>query len=214
MNNKFNLLQKLLPPDEKIFFFYFEQGANQCLETAKLFHRIVNNELNEEHLIKAKALKHESNDLVKETLNKLNTSFITPIEREDIQSVISLLNKIVRRVAKACLYLKVYRVKEFDRTMKKQAGLLIEAVEEMNFILSHFTKAKPMAEIVESSYKMKEIESRGDEILLHAMEDLFSGNHEPIEVIKLSDLYRKIEIAINSCSWVFENVLNIILKHS
>ena len=96
--SKFNLLAYILPPEEKVFYTLFEESAKVCNDVANLYKEIVTTSLTEDHVINAKRLKHKSNDLLKETLHQLNVTLITPIDREDIQAIASLLNKITKRI--------------------------------------------------------------------------------------------------------------------
>jgi uncharacterized protein Yka (UPF0111/DUF47 family) len=210
---KFNLLEKILPPEDKVFYSYFEKSADICRETAKLFYDIMHNGFNEDKLIDAKRLKHASNDISKETLIKLNTTFITPIDREDIQLVACLLNKITKKIVKACVNLRVYRLDTHNENMKKQSETLLKATEELNYIITHLKKVSQIKDITESHHRMREIESHGDEILYKAMDDLFSGKHDALTVIKLRDIYKGIENALDTCFSVSDTVVNIVLKH-
>jgi uncharacterized protein Yka (UPF0111/DUF47 family) len=210
---KFNLLASLLPPEEKIFYTLFEESTLVCLDTAKLYLDITHNGFNEEKLIDAKRLKHKSNDIAKETLTQLNATFITPIDREDIQHVACLLNKITKRIVKACVNLRVYRLENNTDNMRKQAETLFKATQELNFIVSHLQKVTNLKEATESNHRMKEIESHGDEIFYFAVDDLFSGKHDPLTVIKLRDIYKDIENALDACFSISDTVVHIVLKH-
>ena len=124
--SKFNLLAYILPPEEKVFYTLFEESAQVCNDVAALYKDIVTNSLTEEHVIKAKRLKHKSNDLLKETLHQLNVMLITPIDREDIQHIATLLNKITKRIVKASLNLKVYRFDNFTENTVIHVCLLFD----------------------------------------------------------------------------------------
>lgn len=210
---KFNLLQKILPPEEKVFFSYFEESTKVCQDIAKLYCNIIHDGYSEESFIEAKRLKHKSNDIAKQTLTKLNTTFITPIDREDIQLIASLLNKITKKIVKACVNLRVYRLDLHTDNMKNQSNTLVRATEELNYIVSHLKKISEIKEVTESNNKMREIESHGDEILHFAMDELFSGKYDALTVIKLRDIYKNIENALDICFSVSDTILNIVLKH-
>lgn len=212
--SKFNLLSYILPPEEKIFYTLFEESAKVCHETAELYNDIVTNSLTEDHIISAKRLKHKSNDLIKETLHQLNIMFITPIDREDIQYISVQLNKITKRIVKACVNLRVYRLDVHTENMKKQAQTLMKATNELGFIINKFKKAAEIKIMTESNLKMKEIESHGDEILYHAMDELFSGKYDALQVIKLRDIHKDIENALDSCFSVSDQVVNVVFKQS
>lgn len=210
---KFNLLERILPTEDKIFYSLFEESTKVCKDAAILFHEIMHQGFNEDRLILAKRYKHKSNDLSKETLTQLNNTFVTPIDREDIQNLASHLNRITKRIVKACVNLRVYRLQEHTENMKKQAETLLKATEELTFIVSHLKKVTQIKEITESNHRMREIESHGDEILYRAMDELFSGKYDALTVLKLRDIHKYIENALDTCFTVSDEVVNIVLKH-
>jgi len=210
---KLGILDKLLPPEEKIFYILFEEGADVCREAAKLFQEIMLDGINEDRLIQARRFKHKSNDIVKETLTRLNNTFITPIDREDIQVLATLMNRVTKKIVKASFNLRVYRLKTSTENMRKQAETLLKATEELNFIVSHLKKHTEFGQISESNQRMKEIETHGDEILYKAMDELFSGNYDALSVLKIRDIYKDIENALDTCFSISDEVVNIVLKH-
>ena len=140
--------------------------------------------------------------------------FLPPIDREDIQSIATLLNKITKRIVKASLNLKVYRLENYTENMKKQAATLLKATEELQVIIHNFKKSTSIKEMTETNLKMKEIESHGDEIHYQAIDELFSGKYEALTVIKLRDIHKDIENALDSCFSVSDAVVNVVLKQS
>lgn len=212
--SKFNLLAYILPPDDEKFYSLFEESASVCKKTTTLFDEIMTKGLNEEHIILAKQYKHRSNELVKETLNVLNHTFVTPIDREDIQNIATLLNKITKKIVKAIMNLRVYRLEICTECMKSQAKTLVKASEELEFIINKFKKISSIKEITESNLRMKDIETHGDEILHHAMDILFSGEYDALNVIKLRDIHKDIENALDTYFCVSDAVVNVVLKLS
>lgn len=208
-----NIAKILLPPEEKVFFNLFEQSAETCSEAAKLFFEISHKNLNEERLIHAKTLKHKGANLAKESTNQLNKTFITPIDREDIQLIASLLHKITKRIIRGCLNLRVYRLNQHTELMKHQAETLVKATDELKKTISYLRKISMIKEINDSNQRMYEIENHGDEILFNAMDELFSGKYDALTVIKLRDIYRSIEGALDYCFNVSDTIVNIALKH-
>ena len=172
------------------------------------------NKLTEEQ--KEKALKYRKKGSIsfKLTLKQLNKSFITPIEREDIQYIAVQLRKINKRIVKACLNLEVYRLTEYTDEMKEQAFTLVQATEQLGKIIKKFKKVSNVEEITAANIAMKELESHGDEIHRKAMYELFSGKYDALEVIKLRDIYKEIENALDACFYVSDTILNVVLKQS
>ena len=211
---KFNLMSYIMPPEDKMFFTLFQDSADICLETAKLYDEIMKNHLTEDQKEIARKYKKKGSLSFKLTLKQLNKSFITPIEREDIQYIALQLHKINKKIIKACLNLEVYRLTEYTEEMKEQALTLVQATEQLDRIIKKFKKVSDVEEITKENIAMKEIESHGDEIHRKAMYELFSGKYDALEVIKLRDIYKEIENALDACIYVSDTILNVVLKQN
>jgi len=209
-----NLFEKLLPPKNNVFFDCFEDAAKNCNEMAKLFNDALLNGITEERVFKAKTVKHRGSDLERETINKLNSTFITPIDREDIQALATMLNKITKKIVQAFMNLNVYRMTNYTEEMLQQSKTILKATDELMRNVSLLKTISKTKEITESHQSMKEIESVGDDILYRAMDKLFSGEFEAIEVIKLRDVYKVLESAMDKCFSVSDAILNIALKNN
>ena len=203
-----------MPPEDKMYFTLFQDSADICLETAKLYDEIMKNHLTDEQKEIARKYKKKGSISFKLTLKQLNKSFITPIEREDIQYIALQLHKINKKIIKACLNLEVYRLTKYTEEMKEQALTLVQATEQLNRIIKKFKKVSDVEEITKENIAMKEIESHGDEIHRKAMYELFSGKYDALEVIKLRDIYKEIENALDACFYVSDTILNVVLKQN
>ena len=208
------IFNRMLPPSEKIFFSYFEESAEICHQLAILLFRITHDGLSEEQLAFAIRLKRESNSITKKTLTRLNTAFITPIDRDDIQTISILLNKIARTVAKGISFLKTYQLPEFTENLKQQTAALLEACHELKATVLKFKKFKHTDAISDSRDKMGVIETRGDDIVFNAMSDIFSGRYNPLIVIKLHDVHKNVEKALDLCFLLSDTLVNVSLKHT
>lgn len=108
----------------------------------------------------------------------------------------------------------MYRLNNYTEEMKEQALTLVQATEKLGEIIKQFKKVSDVEEITELNIEMKEIESHGDEIHRRAMGNLFSGQYEALDVIKLRDMYKEIENAFDACFYVSDTILNVVLKQS
>jgi uncharacterized protein Yka (UPF0111/DUF47 family) len=211
------LIRLILPPDDRKFLdFYFVEEAALTHEAAILFHEIVVNSahMNEAYYVKAKTIKHKSFDITNKTVAALNQTFITPIEREDILAISLLLNKITKRILRSAMNFRVFRINNFPEAMRDQAEVLMAATEEVKTCIGALrTLSNPKA-LSESHSRMIEIERRGDEIFAQAIEDLFSGRFDALDVIKFRGIYRDIESAMDSCYSVSDTVLNVVIKNN
>ena len=211
---KFNLMSYIMPPEDKMFFTYFQDSAEICQKTARLYDKMMYDKLTDEYKEKALKYKKKGKLSYKAVLKQLNKSFITPIEREDIQTIAVQLNKITKKIAKACLNLEVYRLNNYTEEMKEQALTLVQATDKLAEIVKLFKKVSDVEKITKLNIDMKEIESHGDEIHRRAMGNLFSGKYEALEVIKLRDMYKEIENAFDACFYVTDTILNVVLKQA
>jgi uncharacterized protein Yka (UPF0111/DUF47 family) len=209
-------LAKLLPPPENKFYQHFEDGAEVCELSSQLFYQIVHSALTEreEYLIHAKTYKRRASAAMESSLVLLNSSFITPIDREDIQLISSYLYKNTKVILKACVNLRIYKIDSYNDILKKQAEILIKAAEELRIIISMLKNNAPLKDIAACNYRIMDIESRGEEILFTATEEIFSGNHDALYVLKMRDIYKGIENALDICSVISDLIVNIALKHS
>ena len=95
---KLGILEKILPPDNKVFFDIFVDAALNCKKSAILYNEALTNGINEDMLMQVKILKRKGSDLERESIAMLNSTFITPIDREDIQLLASMLRKINKKM--------------------------------------------------------------------------------------------------------------------
>lgn len=210
----FNLFKRIVPPEKKLFYDYFEDSANNCNKMANLFNEALLNGITEERIIKARNYKHRGASLEREIINKLNSTFITPFDREDIQALATLLTKITKKIAQSFMNLNVYKITVFTEEMLQQSSTLVKATVELKRSVHLLKNLSKMKKIVASHESMKEIETLGDDILYRAMDKLFSGQFEAIEVIKLRDIYKGLENAMDKCFAVSDEILNIALKNN
>src|SRR5665647_1339509 len=163
----FGFLAKILPPPENKFYQHFEDGAEVCELSSQLFYQIVHSDLKEreEYLIHAKTYKRRAVEAMEGSLALLNASFITPIDREDIQLISTYLYKSTKVILKACVNLRIYKIESYNDIVKKQAEILLKAAEELRTIISMLKNSAPLKDITACNYRIKDIENRGDEIL-------------------------------------------------
>ena len=211
---KFNLLEKLLPPKNNVFYDCFENAAKNCYDIATLFNEALLHGVTDERIVKARTLKHRGSGLERETISKLNSTFVTPIDREDIQLLAVMLNKITKKITQAFMNLNVYRMTNYTEEMLQQAKTILNATDELMRSVSLLKTISKTKEITASQEAMKEIETLGDDILYRAMDKLFSGEFEALEVIKLRDIYKVLEGAMDKCFSVSDTILNIALKNN
>lgn len=209
---KFNLFSMFYHNSTEIFYGYFEENSETCKQAAELFLKVLQEGVNDDAMVTARQYKHKSNKILKKTLKVLNQTHVTSIEREDVQNVSAMLNRITKKIIKAIMNFRVYRIEKSSEHMIKQAQNLITATNELDFIMHGFKQKTPESVITDRNLKMKEIETLGDEIHYQALDALFSGEYDALTVIKFRDIYKDIETALDTCYHVSDAVTNIMLK--
>lgn len=211
------LVRMILPPDDRKFLdVYFVDQAAATHDAALLFHEIVSKaeHMNEAYYVKAKTIKHKSADLSHQTIVALNQTFLTPIEREDILAITLLLNKITKRILRSAMNFRAFHITKFPEAMRQQAEVLMAATDEVKTCIGALRTFRNPSLLNESNARMIEIERRGDEIFAQAIEDLFSGKFDALDVIKFRGIYRDIESAMDACYSVTDTVLNVVIKNT
>ena len=173
---RLGFLAKILPPAEDRFYDFFEEAAEVCQLSAYLFYQIVHSDPNqrEECLVHTRAYKRRASEALENCLTLVNNSFITPIDREDIQLIASRLYQTTKVILKACVNLRIYKIASYNEIIKQQADLITTSAEELRKIVATLRVGAPVKEVARSSSRIKDIENTGDEILYAAMEELFS----------------------------------------
>ncbi|MGN0196498.1 MAG: DUF47 domain-containing protein [Candidatus Gastranaerophilaceae bacterium] len=211
--SKFNLFSIFSKPkNQEIFYKMFEESATTCKQAASLFLKILKEGCNEDLMVTARQYKHKSNKIFKKTVNILNKTKMRSSEKVDIQNVALMLNKITKKIVKACMNYRVYRIEHSTEHMQMQANTLIFATDELQYIMLHLSTDTSFSEIMDRNLKMKEIETRGDEIHYLALDLLFSGQYDALRVIKYRDIHKDIESALDTCYNVTDAVTNMVMK--
>lgn len=209
------LIRSIMPPDDRKFLdVYFVEQAATTHDAALLFHDIVAQtaHMNEAYYINAKSIKRRSLEINHQTVSALDQTFITPIEREDILEITLLLDKITKRIVRSAVNFRSFHIVDFPDAMRHQAEVLVAATEEVKTCIDGLKNLRKQKLFNESHSRMVEIERRGDEIFAQAIEDLFSGKFDALDVIKFRGIYRDIESAMDACYTVSDRILNVALK--
>lgn len=209
-----SILKKILPPEDKRFYQLFEDGAHEALEAAKIYRDMLTQGVAPERIKQAMDIKHRSKKHAHDALVELNNTFVTPFDREDILGICYLLNKIVRRVIRCGLSLEVYNMGTYPQFLHQQAECLVKALTELQITVGLLRKNAKLKDVTESSQRIKAIEHNGDTVLHDAMVEIFSGKHDALSVIKLRDIVRNIESALDKSFTVSDTIVNVVLKNS
>ena len=205
---------RFFPRDEK-FFDLFENATAKIEEGINALLNLLNDytELDEK-VKKIKKLEHEADQITHETIDKLNRTFITPIDREDIHELITKMDDIMDFVEAASQRLWLYKVQQPTPEMKELALTLQKAMLVVRQAVKDLRDLKNPQLILKSCIEVNTVENEGDQLLRKAMTSLFDNVPDPVNIIKLKEIYEIVEMAIDRCEDVANIIEGVVLKNA
>ena len=196
---------KHILPKEHCFFDHFEDHIRLAVETCREFLAITKGGDIAMGVKKIEIMEHKTDEITHHCIEALHKTFITPMERTDIQKLIQRLDDIVDFIDGTATRFILYDIKEIRSETRDLADVLILATEEIEKALKKLRHAKSFDSIRENLIAVYDLENRGDEILRSALMRLFKEN-DPILIIKWKEIFERLEKAVDRC----EDVANII----
>jgi predicted phosphate transport protein (TIGR00153 family) len=192
-------------PKEEQYFVFFSQMTSYIYDAARALVEMLNAPSSqfEEHSRRIKAIEHECDELTHNVATRLNKSFITPFDREDIFMLSGALDDIVDLIDDAARAMVMYDIQESSAYARRFADVLQRMAVQLHEVVSMLGKPNGIsARLVE----LHRLENEGDDIYHSAIAELFRNATDPLNVIKWKEIYEKLEAAVDRC----ENVANII----
>ena len=202
-------------PKEEDFFELFERAAGNAHEGAGLFVELLEQfDGLEQRAKRIKDIEHTGDKITHEVIDRLNRTFITPIDREDIHELICRIDDIIDLIDTCVNRMVIYKVRastpealDLARCLHHATGLIVAAVA----LLRDMKNGK---RINEKCIAIQTQENEADRIMQAALASLFANHNDPIEIIKWKDLYEEIESATDRCEDVANVLDSIVLKHA
>ena len=204
----------LIPKDTN-FYDLFERGVTKVHEGVQLLEDLVKNFINVP--LKARRIKdveHEADLITHETVAKLNKTFVTPFDREDIHGLICSLDNILDHVEAAADKLSLYRINEIKPDATLLTDILLRAVQEVQKTVVRLRHLKGGDSILQHCIEINRLENEGDFVYRSAIAKLFEKGEDTLDVLKWKDVYESIENAIDSCEDVANVIEGVALKNS
>jgi uncharacterized protein len=205
------MLNRLIPRDEQ-FFDLFNQLAEHLKTAAGLLNELFAEPHRTAELVKQiKDVEHQADVLTLSINTRIDKSFITPIDREDIHLLASRLDDVIDRLDGTARRVVMLHINEVREPAKQMANVICEAAEHIAIAV---IAIKRPSEVSAQATKIKKLEEEGDAIYHDAVGALFSGTPDPIEVIRWKEVYETLEIAIDLCMGVANAVHSISIKNA
>jgi uncharacterized protein len=201
-------------PKEEQYFSFFSQMTSYIYDAARALVEMLNDQnpgSHVEHLKRIKDIEHQCDDLTHSISTKLNKSFITPFDREDIYLLSGALDDVVDLIDDAARAMVMYDVRESTAHARHFADVIQRMAVQLHEIVSMLSKPHGISpRLVE----LHRLENEGDEIYHTAVAELFHNATDPLIVIKWKDIYEKLEAAVDRCENVANIIESVIIKHN
>ena len=206
------MFAKLLPREEQ-YFTLFAQMTAHINDAARTLVEMLSQPDGDyqDYVQRIKGIEHACDDLTHNVSTRLNQSFITPFDREDIYMMSKALDDVVDLIDSASRSVVMYDIHETTEPAKQLAGVIQRMAVQLNEVVSMLQKPKG---VTERLVELHRLENEGDEIYQRAVGALFHETRDPLEVIKWKDVYEKLEAAIDRCENVANIIEGVIIKHS
>jgi uncharacterized protein len=204
-------LVRLIPRDER-FFDLFSEIAARLTTSARLLNQLFAEPQKVDQYVAAiKAVEHEADVITHQVNAKLDTSFVTPLDREDIHALATRLDNVVDLIDGTARRAAMYHIKEVREPAARLSAVLVRATDCIAEAVTGMKKGKVVAQ---KAREIKLLEEEGDGIYHEAVGALFRNGAEALEVMKWKDLYDTLEDALDECEDVANTLESISLKNA
>lgn len=202
---------KFIPRDEKYFELLGDLIGKVRIGADTFVKLLDDYERRAEYGEQIKATEEECDDLAADIVAKLNTSFITPLDREDIYLLTARCDDIMDEINGLARRLEISNAVPLRPDIPEIAGLLADSLAEVE---AAFGQLKGRKEVTAHGQRVRRLEKRADVLYAEALHRLFTGEPDAIEVIKWVSIYEQLEDSIDRCKHLAEVLESIVVKHT
>ena len=203
----------LLPREDQYFALFSEMTAQiqDGADTLVTMMQDTSGNL-EPYMKKIKNAEHACDELTHKVTTKLNKSFITPFDREDIYMLVVALDDVLDYIDAGARAILMYGIREISDHAKQFAKVIQSLAMELHSAISIL--AKPKDGMNQHIVEIHRLENEADDIYFRAIGELFRNTTDPIAIIKWKEVYEILESATDRCESVANIIESVILKHN
>ena len=205
-------LSQVFAPKDHQFFDLFEEAAANILRAAELLDEMLATYPEKAELAREIVLcEHEGDRITYDLVQRLNSTFVTPIDREDILALASGLDDIIDLTEEAADYLGLDRIEAPMEQAERLAHILREACRQVTEAMPRLRGFKDVSHFTNEIHRL---ETEGDRVTREAVASLFDTGIDPMVVIRWKDIFERLEEAIDATESVANTLANIVVKNS
>lgn len=208
---------RMLMPKEESFRGFLAADTRCLLRGAIAFQEMAKSTSLEDRRVRAvdlKAIEHEGDAITKQIFTALNSTFITPFDREDLRSLASYLDDILDHIEECSHSFVILELSESPEGLRQFAAILREMAEEIDKVTGLIWNLSHEPQIREGVVRISDLENQGDALYSTVMADLFKSGQSPIEIMKWKEIYESLESACDACKDYTHVIGNIVVKNA
>jgi predicted phosphate transport protein (TIGR00153 family) len=156
-------------------------------------------------------IEHEGDELTHEVMRRINTTFVTPFDRSDIHRLASGLDDVLDHIEAAAEYLQLHKI---EKPLEQMAAMAETLAKAARFTADAMPQLRKLKGLEEYWIEINRLENEGDRLYRRTISELFSGDHNAMDVLKWKDIVEEIEEGIDALEDVANTVESIVLKQA
>ena len=209
---------KWFMPREERFHELFERDSANLARGAKVFLEIVESKTLEERRVKStelKAIEHDGDQITRQIFEAVNSTFITPLDREDIHALAGDLDDILDHLEGVAQHLVLFELRESPEALHQFAEIIADMAVQIEVITRLLWDMANEPQVREANVRISDLENRADTLYNAVIADLFRGNGlDPIVILKWKEVYQGLENACDACKDFTHAIGNIVTKNA
>ena len=202
-------------PKEFKFFDMFEQLSACAVEASEYFNELaVEGQFTTEASLRMRNIEHRGDDITHEIINKLNKTFITPFDREDIYSLAHELDSVIDLINSITSRMYLYNIKGVNTDLIQFASIIQSSVIALSEAVTGLRNIKKSDSIMKHCIEVNRLENMGDHLRDTLIGKLFNKSKDPIHIIKWKEIFQECETTLDRCEDVVNVVEAIIVKQA
>jgi uncharacterized protein len=206
-------IQKFFSHDTK-FFDLLEASAEETLDMTRLLVELINDRERSHPLDQFAVARGKDKNITETIREELVNTFVTGLEREDIEMLAFALYRICKTIEKFAERFSIAPHRLVDVNFNMQAELVERATQTVYEMVRRLRRNPPLGEIKSMNDRMQQIESTADDVMLKLLGEVYGGKFDPIQSMMVRDLYDLLEKVIDRCRDAANAISHIVLKNS
>ena len=199
--------------NEKELLKILDDLAKKAVETSEAVVILFDDLTNTEQAKKIHQLETEADVLTRDIFSELNRTFITPLDREDMQRIASKIDDVIDFMDGIAARVYSYKITSSPPYCKEMAVELVKATKEVEYMISKLRRIKDPKDMIQHCRNTSDIEHVVDDLYREAIREVFESD-DAIKIIKLKDIYETMETASDRCVDVSDVIEDIVLKYT